>query len=199
MSYFSTIPQASDDPSISQGEILTNFGTIGTQFAINHVAFGAISNVGKHNIVEMPNQAGLPAGLAAGEGTIYTKAVSGVSQAFWTPDASTDQYQLTRSISANKATQAANPGWTWLPGGILMLYGTIAQSSTNQTVNFTALSLPNFTTIYNVQVTRSHIGTNDPGSSYRWYVNSSSVGNGGFTIINIDAHSYGYYWTAIGV
>ena len=60
MSYFPTIPAATDDPSVSQSSIQTNFGTINTAFALNHVALGTGGSAGKHNFVEMPNQSSTP-------------------------------------------------------------------------------------------------------------------------------------------
>ena len=55
MSYHPSIPQANDDPTVSQGQLLDNFGTLNTDFAINHVAFTAGGNAGFHKIVQFTN------------------------------------------------------------------------------------------------------------------------------------------------
>lgn len=200
MTYDPAIPAANDDPSDSQGEIQTNFNTIKVAFDLNHVALGSGGSQGKHKFLEMPNQATIPAGLVANEGTLYTKLVSSISQLFYSPDASGNEYQLTFAIPANLATFKTNPGWSYLPGGLLLLYGTVAPtSSTTVTINFAALGLPNFSSpAFNIQVTRQRT-TSDPGSSFQYYVDNTTVATTGFNILNRDGHTYGYYWMAIGV
>lgn len=200
MSYFPSIPQASDDPSVSQGEILTNFGTIGTQFAVNHVAFGAISGAGKHKFLEMPNQSVIPAGLSANEGTLYTKAVvrSAVttSEMFYTPDATADEYQLSQIVTANKATFSTNPGWVFLPGGILLQWGTVAGSAANTTAVTFPVAYVNV--VYNVQITPIRAATS-PGDSFATVIVTATKSTSGFTIGNIGSHTMqGWDWIAIG-
>lgn len=106
--------------------------------------------------------------------------------------------QMTR----NFVPVAATNGYTFLPGGLMVIWGTIApNSSTTNTVKFTGsgglglIQFPN--NIFNIQVTRQR-PTGDPGSSYEYYVDNSTVTTNGFNIINRDGHSYGYYWQAWG-
>lgn len=55
MTYNPNIPQATDDLSDSQGDLLTNFSTANTSFGINHYAFSDLTiNNGKHNNVQTP-------------------------------------------------------------------------------------------------------------------------------------------------
>ena len=198
MSYFPTIPAATDLPSDSQSQIQTNFGTINTAFALNHVALGSGGSQGKHNFVEMPNQVATPATIT-GEGTLYTVSATDSQLNYVADNFATDLYQMTRTIHASYATFSTNPGWTFLPGGLLMMWGTLASSSTtSRVVNFAALGLPNFTNpVYNIQVTSQRV-TADPGSSFEFYVDNTTVATTGFTILNRSGHSYGYYWMAIG-
>lgn len=134
-----------------------NFQQLDTTYKVNYVALtDGTTNNGAHTFVEMRNQAGLPAGLKTLEGTIYTKQASGVSELFFTPDITGDQYQLTRTITASTAsfsTYLTYPGaaayelggWTFLPGGLLMQYGSVlpgqgtsSSGTTRFPVNFTA-------------------------------------------------------------
>lgn len=134
-SYDPTIPAAGDDPSVSQGQIQTNFATLATDFAVNHVGYATGAGEGRHKFVEMPARTVIPPGLIAGEGTLYTKAVGGVTQLFYSPDNSGNEYQLTNTksgsfakLGTNTNYQAGPPslwgGWTYLPGGLIMQYGS---------------------------------------------------------------------------
>ena len=202
MTYDPNIPQPSEDPSTSQGEILSNFQVLGADFQVNHVPLGAITNAGKHNFVELVNQAGVPSATTS-EGTIYSKAVTrnGIttSETFYTPDNTGDEYQLTQIITAQKATFSTNPGFTFLPGGLILMWGTIAPSSNvTNAVNFAGLGLPNFTSIYQASFTTMRNGNSSPGSTFVIFIDNSSLGNTGFNIINRSTHTYGFYWTALG-
>ena len=153
MTFDPNIPQASDDPQVSQGEILQNFQVLYANFGVNHVDLGAITNAGKHKFVEMPNQGSIPATIS-GEGTFYTEAVTrgGVteSQVFYTADAhTTHKFQITTALDAanalfglntnnyNAVGTAYSGGWSFLPGGLLLQYGTYSPGA----------SLPNTGTI----------------------------------------------------
>ena len=116
--------------------IQLNFQQADTSFGVNHTPFSVTPNNGKHKFVEMPISTVIPPGLAASEGTLYTKTASTVSELFYTPDTSTNEYQLTRTISASFSKFATNlaygtppagftqtGGWTFLPGGLLLQYG----------------------------------------------------------------------------
>jgi hypothetical protein len=212
MTYTINIPLATDDPSVSQGQLFNNFNVINTANSVNHVAFNATGQ-GKHKFVEMPNRGTiaipvLPSPLTGGEGTLYTSAdASSVSQLMYTPDTSgttgpiTNLYQMTRAIPGSWATFGTNPGWTFLPGGLLMMWGTTAQSSSGsaRVINFAALGLPNFTNPpFSIQLT-SQRTTSDPGSSFEFYVDNTTVATTGFSFYNRSNHTYGYYWVAIGV
>jgi hypothetical protein len=155
--YNPTVPTGIIELDEDYKNLQNNFQQLSTSFQVNHLPLenNTTSN-GAHTFVEMRNQAGLPAGLKTLEGTIYTKQANAVSELFYTPDQSTDQYQLTRTINASTAnfsTYLTYPGaaafelggWTFLPGGLLMQYGSVlpgeGTSSTGTTkfpVAFTA-------------------------------------------------------------
>lgn len=123
MTYNPNIPNPTDLLSNSQGQIKTNFQQLDTVFGKNHYEFSNSSGpAGKHKFVEMPITT-VPATLG-GEGSLYTKT-SGQSQLYYTSDAGGLEYQMTRAIDANIATfGTATNGWTFLPGGLIMKYGT---------------------------------------------------------------------------
>ena len=63
MTYNPAIPAGGDKPSVSQGQMLTNFTQLNTQFGTEHTALNAASNNGKHKYVTLPVGPGItPAG-----------------------------------------------------------------------------------------------------------------------------------------
>lgn len=69
-SFNANIPQATDNPAVSQGQILQNFSSTSGLVAVDHVGFNT-TNGGQHNQVTIPtnNTPGAQTGLAS---TIYT-------------------------------------------------------------------------------------------------------------------------------
>ncbi len=194
MVYLPLKPASGDNLSVSQGDIQQNFQTANTVMSINHYPFDDVTaNKGKHKFVDMPVGA-LPT-IGSGDGGLYTKAVTAISQLFYTQDASGNEYQLSRVIPASFATFSTNPGWTFLPGGLLMQYGSkLANTgSPNGSVTFPVA----FTaTPYSVQITvlensnsrtLSHVNTLT-NAGFTCYIQDS----GGSSIANT------FYWIAVG-
>lgn len=121
MAYNQNIPQASDDPSQSQGQLLANFQALDTFLALNHVELNA-SGEGKHKFLQMPEQASAPT-TASDEGGLYTKDVSGATQLFFRRESSGDEYQLTGAFTA------AQPGSLVFPGGLIFNWGAVTAGS----------------------------------------------------------------------
>jgi len=185
-----------------------NFQQLDTTYKVNHIALtDNTTNNGAHTFVELRNQAGLPAGLKTLEGTIYTKIVSAVSELFYTPDTSTNEYQLTRTISANFAAFSTftnyapplptqNGGWTFLPGGMLFQYGTItiAANSTVKTLVFpVAFSNTNIV----ITVTREKTDTSTTAQEIR--IVTGSITTSQFQVIQSSSSSTNImHWHAIG-
>ena len=137
MPYDTNIPRATDNLNVSQGDIQGNFLTANTIMAINHYPFDNTSaDKGKHKFVDMPILAALPS-IASGDGGLYTKTVSSQSQLFYAADGNITEYQMTRVIPASVGTFATNPGWTFLPGGLIMQYGSKSNPGTSGSVLFT--------------------------------------------------------------
>lgn len=60
MTYNPSIPQAEDDMSVSQGDLLTNFGELNTVYSEDHVALDASANKGKHKKASFVSQGSDP-------------------------------------------------------------------------------------------------------------------------------------------
>ena len=158
MAYNNNIPQPNDDLSVSQPQILANFAEIATAFNLNHVAFNATGE-GKHAFVEMPNQNAAPPTTIAGEVGLYcnTSTATTFPELFFIknnggasvppPLNNANGYVITGS-------NYTSPGWTRLPSGILLKWGTFVSSLSTDTLIFDAsTSNPAFANCYNVQLT----------------------------------------------
>jgi hypothetical protein len=204
---YKDIPQPGDILATSQGDIEHNFlylaNTLGTSSKAgdHQISVNGVDNTsfeGRHRQVCLSNRnGGVPTVAGIGDGT-NALLYSNNGNIFFGSANGAGAFQLT-TYNAGSNFGGTNTGWTFLPGGLMLLYGVIApNSSTTNTVNFAALTLPNFpTAIFQAQVTRQRT-TSDPGSSYEYYVDNTTLAQTGFNIINRDGHTYGYYWMAIG-
>lgn len=215
--YTTGIPASGNNPSVDQPNMQTNTNSISSLIAVDHVGFNQAGNGGKHNQVRMPRHVSIPSGLAANEGTLYTKAAlstipSTESQLFYSPDASGNEYCLSRCITsgitlfggyaaygAPPATFTQNGGWTFLPGaaggtGLIYnygFYGKTGSTLTSGTIQFpqafTAATTP---FIVNVSL------LNATGNATIAVISST---NTGFSFHCSLANQNGIYWTAIGI
>jgi hypothetical protein len=147
LNYFTNIPFASNDPSIDQPNMQTNTNSISAWVDVDHYGFKNASNLGGlHTQVTMPVLGAIPARLLSTSGILYTKNVpvytatpQSANTLFYTAGTSAKEYQITRTINNNTqfnlfSTQTAyqatanaefKGGWTFLPGGMLLMYGTV--------------------------------------------------------------------------
>jgi hypothetical protein len=183
----------------------------------DHITFSAV-NGGFHKKSRYVDTVGVPTGLQAGIGTVYTKlaqstGASNESDLFYIPDTGdpapgpTRDYQLTRTITGSfplfsKSTQNYNSvgaayfgGWTFLPGGMLLQYGLL-----NSTLTAAILFPVPFTNIpFSIQITPVTV---TGGFSAILTVASGSVSTTGFNINTAGSLAgglRGVYWMAIGV
>ncbi len=200
MSYTVPVPVSGQSLGNSRPIIAQNFATIQTIFDKNHVDFNA-SGGGKHKYVEIPVSVSIPAGLTASEGTLYTKTVSGASQLFYSPDTTSNEYQLTNTISAqftkfstNTAYAASHTGgWTFLPGGMIMNYGRFTVSGSSGTVTF-ALAFPSGSAPYSLTISLQR-SSGDQSLTIDSAIPPTSTG---FKWLSSSAGSQYVYWMAIG-
>jgi hypothetical protein len=180
MPFNPAIPQPNDLLSNSQGDLLTNNISLDASFSVNHLPFSDLTvNNGKHTFVEMLQRPLKPV-TAAAEGTIYTKddpTPTSRTQLFYIGDAGGPgiEYQLTKCIDAQIAKFATNlaypsgavpagattvGGWTFLPGGLILQYGTVTSpGNASTTVNF-PFAFPTTCFVMTISIKRTS-GSND--------------------------------------
>ena len=129
------LPNVGNTLGGTRDQIRTNFTLLKTTIDKNHIDMDG-SFPGKH-IMSQYNVASFPglAGMQAGDATLYGKILGGVSQLYYTPDASMKEYQMTNPDTATYATFGTkdvslyNRGWTFLPGGLILNYGSYSNAS----------------------------------------------------------------------
>jgi len=166
--YNRDIPDANNNPSVDQPDMKTNTNSVDDLIAEDHYSF-EVSNGGMHKQVRMPNLSAIPSGLAGSMGTIYVKPANTQAQLFYTNGASGNEYQLTRTDNTNYATFAvANNGWTFLPGGLILQYGSAVTIglSTPVVFPFSMSAAYSLTTTLALNVTCSYSGLSGSGFNF---------------------------------
>lgn len=192
MPYQENIPQPTDIISTSQNDILVNFQTIHTAWDINHVPFDAVGQ-GKHNQVSLPIQAVDPAAVAA-EMQVYTKTSTlSLLPEMFIRRAAGAVVEFTSSLNAVT-------GWTRLPSGILLKWGTGNANGSTQTVFPVGATIPVFAAIYNVQLTVADAGAADSDSFARiTAVAPASFFAYGSRRTVVATQNVAFYYLAIGI
>lgn len=183
MAYNANIPQASDQISVSQAQLLANFQEINTYTAVDHEAFGLV-DAGKHKKATFPVHAA-PGAVGATEVGLYAANSGGTPELWINKTAS--------QVPFTKSSQAAT-GYTYLPSGIIMQWGTALLSNAGVAVNF-PLAFP--VTCLNVQL------TNHSDASTNQFLMANNLGAASFigwattrsggAVANVPV-----YWFAIG-
>lgn len=203
IAYNPNIPLSTNNPSNDQPKMQTNTNAINTLIGVDHFNFN-VANGGWHQqstYVDSLLPLKTPITILAGQAAIYSKNNT-QSQLFATSDAGAREYQLTRFIDANIATFGTSTnyptivanqfgGWTFLPGNLLLQYGTMLSVGKVTTVAF---PITYTTTLFSLTATRKQNGSSDTSyginnesvAGFDFDANSSTVGNR-------------FYWMAIGV
>lgn len=136
MSFNPNIPQSSDIPSQSQGQILTNFQQLNTVFDVDHVPFNDATavNRGKHDQSTYIELSVDPATLAD-EVSFYSKDSGGNSRLFMRQESSGTVIQM----SGEDPVNAASSGSTFLAGGLIYAWNRETVSN-NTTVTVSAVT-----------------------------------------------------------
>jgi hypothetical protein len=206
MSFTPGIPQVGQSLGSSRSLVLNNFASLRSTIAVNH---GDVNgpNTGKHLQVEMPRQNPTAPTNIANEGTLYAflSPDAGVNtDVFYKVDASVNAYQLTRIIDSapNFALFGTNPGWTFLPGALLLQWGFHNGNLLNAT-GTEPFSIP-FTDRTSILIFTQPYSTNAsiPGSQATISVTNNGINPAvtGFAwegITNSVSWS-GFWWAAIG-
>ncbi len=191
--YTRDIPSGDNNPSVDRPNITQNTNSNDSLIAEDHYGYN-VSNGGFHKQARMP-AGSLPTGRIPNSGTIYVKSL-GNRQLFYVNDDTSNEYQITRVSNTNFPTFAQNPGWTFLPGGLLFQYG-VSTSSNNDGPNADVTFPFPFTTVFTVQI----CVLENSNSRRIWHVNS--LANDKFTAyiqeIGGDSVANTFYWQAIGI
>lgn len=190
MAYNANIPQATDNPSQSQSQILGNFQAIQTLIGVNHENFGSAQE-GNHFMVTWTDNTGsLPAAPTGTNLNIYNaKDAATVNQLYLQGPAAT------RFATAFPFTQcgASVNGWTYLPSGIIILWGNTALvGSSFTTISFTSptfTGFPGFSNAFSAVLGVNNISNN---------INISSLSNTALQIRNNIATASATYFIVIG-
>lgn len=178
MAYTNTIPGANDVPSQSQDLLLQNFAAIGTVVAVNHVEFNA-SGAGKHKWVSLPVQADSPptSSFDAGEVGLYSfvNPITLKNELYVnkTNQVTATQIPATASTLSIKSAPVSgvDVGWSYLPSGILLKFGTVSVGAGGAVKTATFLTgigvAPEFNTLLSVQLTLINSATSDVDISVR--------------------------------
>ncbi len=149
------VPLSGQTLNFTQPLIEDNFNVIDATFSINHQAYDSASDSGKHTIVELLSQVSIPTipGANLTEGILYNyQYTKGNTQAtnfyeLWYVNNGRLGYPITGGF-------VGTPGWAYLGGGSLAVWG---QSSGTGTVvinpGTSPAGLPTFTQIYSAQIT----------------------------------------------
>ena len=117
MAYNQNIPQPADQLKNSQPQLLANFQEINTILDVNHVGFN-LGDQGKHKFLQMPRQGIAPATAATDLGLFaFLGANSGVSELNFRRENNGASIPFTEGV-------LASPGWTILPCGLVVKWGS---------------------------------------------------------------------------
>ena len=112
---FTAVPNSGQTLGGTRDQIRSNISALKASLAVNHFDLD-LANVGKHKFMQMPSQAVAPT-TAADELAFYVKTPAGV-RLFLRQVSSGTEIQM-----SGVNPLAANDGYTFLPGGMLMQWG----------------------------------------------------------------------------
>jgi hypothetical protein len=184
MPYNANIPQATDQISDSQNDILQNFQSILALVDVNHVTFDD-PNQGKHFLVEMPQQAGPAFAPPAGE-----VALECLASAYGTNTPTLFYLQNGINPVEMASGRLASVGWSFLPSGLLMKWGQFPVPNVGAfTFNFSVLNNPPvFGTIYEILFSIQSTNVNpDPNIFINLNVNTTTTTAIGFNAVARDS------------
>ena len=196
MAYNAVIPLATDTLSQSQADIYGNFNYLNTYFAAanDHEPFNSGALDGKHQKVTFPIAAA-PAVVSAGFIGMYAKLDA----------ANRPQLYINNPVPGVQipftAGEKASPGWTYLPSGMIMKWGSAAIQSHsdpgtqgNATAQFiTGIGIPIFAAPPVCTVSLRYV----LGLTSGIYI--TGITNAAVSVINISNHGPStFYYIAIG-
>jgi hypothetical protein len=169
MPFLPNIPQSTDQLSVSQGNILTNFSILGAIAGNTNPSSASINANSGFNWVYLPPQASNPpagATFTAGNIGLYSSntinSITGQNELYINKrnQGTVVQIPATASVLSVTSAPALNSnGWTYLPSGILMKWGFVQMNNSGApfSVTFAAgANIPVFQQVFNIQLTQSY-------------------------------------------
>lgn len=191
--YDGTIPEATDQLSVSQGDIQNNFGAIQTLVERNHVEFAiGDPDAGKHKWVTLPAQGATPpvGAFTGNEVGLYS---------FVNPTTTVNELYINKSdgtqIPMTASSQSTN-GWSYMPSGLLVKWGFVSSVAGGaQNISFPG-GAPTFNNCFSVLISNGALSTDS-----MTFVNVISPTQ--FTIVSntfdgSTATNVSFYYLAIG-
>ena len=173
MTYTPNVPLATERIAATQAPINANFTSANTFFGLDHVAFDAAGNNGKHKYVTMIDETATPPTPGASECAIYSKTTAAVTTPFLRRDGlgATPEYALMPIRAYGTFTTA----------GVIINAFNLTSSAFVPASGYT-MTMPAGTvtsTTYGVIVTGGFTGLN-PGFGTTYIINTDTVFNVGF-------------------
>lgn len=170
MAYLPNIPQATDQLSISQGNILNNFTILGAIAGNANPSSDSINSTAGFNWILLPSQGAIPpAGSAFPAGTVAlysaTNSTTSKNELYInkTNQATVTQIPVTASsLSITSAPALNTGGWTYLPSGMLLKFGN-GSANGNTAFTFAALNpgSPAFTQVLSIVLCTAYSNASD--------------------------------------
>ncbi len=198
--FLPNIPLATDQLSVSQANILNNFSILGAIAGNANPASTSLNATAGFNWIDLPNNGAIPPAGSAFPATdigLYASvnATTGRNELYINK---TNPGPTVVQIPATAFFAAATSGWTYMPSGVLMVWGTgtIVAGGTI-TVNYNSVTgFPGFSTGATPTVSRLRAAI-PPADAFVYlfsynntsFVVDSSTGN----------NNVAFTWTAIGI
>jgi hypothetical protein len=197
MAYQSNKPQATNRMSQSQQDLLNNFGEVNNFVNTDHGAFNGPLQ-GMHAKITLPRLSNPPANPFTSDATGFFCAyglTEGTIRQTYAHNTIAGGVKVdvpfTESVLATNVAPGESAGWTYLPSGILMKWGTSTTINGTLVINLNSGGQlgPNFTQTFNAQLS--------PRSSYTVQPYISGMTS---SLVSITSTEPGkqFYWIIIG-
>lgn len=164
-----------------------NFQQLDTSFGIDHVKYSVSTNNGYHTVLHLVPQS-TPSAVS-GIGELFCKTMNdgiNTDTTFYFQTGGGKLIQMTRNIQP----VTTSPAITFLPGGLLLQAGNLANPGSSGTITFPqAFS----STPLNIQISITY-----KNASNTAVIQSSTASSTGFTYLISGSSATRIYWLAIG-
>lgn len=190
--FLPNIPQATDQLSISQGNLLTNFTVLGAIAGNSNASSASINSSSGFNWLYLPPQSATPpapAAFTAGNIGLYSanNAVTTFNELYINKTTASTTASGLKQIAATAMKQvSATQGWAYWPNGMLVKWGQVSSTATNVDTSFqTDFASPLYDVTntgaspYFVTITSVYDGTSATNFDRTWFFTGFNVGGAG--------------------